>query len=284
MKNIFESKGFYVVLYSCVVGLAVIASVITYSNLNALRHNKHDEVASVANNQSESYKTKSKENSNSLFDNEKSKSQTSPGLNNDKPKTQSPLSEVNEEKQKLQSSPKSNPSNAITTASPEITPSTPTTTPGFEEDTSQNNETSFKSFDDNDKMAWPVFGEIVMSYSNEHAIYDKTLDQYRTNDCISVAAQTGEQVKASADGIVKLVTKTDDSGNTIVIEHGNGWTTTYSQLQDNILVNEGDIVKSGQVIGGVANPTKNSILLGSHLDFKIAKDEQVIDPRTILTN
>ena len=169
-----------------------------------------------------------------------------------------------------------------TTQNLNIQPSTENNMPQASDNINENNAQTFNSFDDNQKMAWPVFGEIVMDYDNENLVYDKTLEQYRTNDCISLSAQIGEQVKATADGIVKLITNTPESGNTIVIDHGNNWTTTYSQLQDDLLVNEGDFVKKGQVIGGVNAPTKYGILLGSHLDFKVSHEDNPVDPKLIM--
>ena len=122
-----------------------------------------------------------------------------------------------------------------------------------------------------------------MNFDDKNLVYDKTLEQYRTNDCISLAADVGQQVKASADGIVKLITKTNEGGNTIVIDHGNNWSTTYSQLQDDLLVNEGDFVKKGQAIGGVNKPTKYGVLLGNHLDFKITHNDVSVNPKDVMT-
>jgi len=121
-----------------------------------------------------------------------------------------------------------------------------------------------------------------MNFSDDHAIYDKTLDQFRTNDSICIAADVGSQVCASAEGVVKSISHSRETGNAIVIDNGNGWTTTYSQLQDNTLVAEGDVVKEGQVIGGVASPSIYSVLLGNHVEFKVMKDEQLVNPVSVL--
>ena len=140
----------------------------------------------------------------------------------------------------------------------------------------------FNTFTGNEDMDWPVSGEVVMDFSVERLVYDVTLDQYRTNDNICIAAAVGEQVKASADGIVRSIDNTREMGNSIVIEHGNGWFTTYSQLQNGILVNEGDVVNAGQVIGGVGEPSIYSTLLGSHLSFKVVKDDAAVNPSLVL--
>ncbi len=143
-------------------------------------------------------------------------------------------------------------------------------------------EPVFNSYSEDNKMIWPVLGEVVMDFSDTHAIYDKTLDQYRTSNSISISSDLGAQVVASAEGVVRTVEKSKEGGNTVVIDHGNGWVTTYSQLQDGVLVKQGDVVKAGQVIGGVSNPTIYSVLLGNHVEFKVSKDDKFIDPKSVL--
>ena len=148
--------------------------------------------------------------------------------------------------------------------------------------TQNKEQNNFCFFDGTQKMSWPIYGKILMDYNPENLIYDKTLDQYRTNDSLSISAKIGDQVKASADGVVQLITKTDEDGNLIIIDHGNNWTSVYSQLQDDLLVNEGDFVKKGQAIGGVNSPTKYGVLLGSHLNFKVTHDDSSVNPKTLL--
>lgn len=145
------------------------------------------------------------------------------------------------------------------------------------------NQSAFRSFDEtSDIMNWPVLGDIVMDYSVDRLIYDKTLEQYRTNNNICIAAPEGTAVKSAAPGVVAEVFTTRENGRTVVVDHGNGWTTTYSQLQDNILVRAGDVVESGQQIGSVGTPSMFSSLLGSHLAFTVHKDAVTVDPNKIL--
>lgn len=129
------------------------------------------------------------------------------------------------------------------------------------------------------EFQYPVQGEIVMPYSIDHAIYDPTLEQYRTNSSISLSAEKGTEVLAAADGRVKSVWADAQSGNTIVIEHANGWLTTYGQLEDTVSVKQGEQVQQGQVIGAVDAPTKYGVALGAHLDFAMEKDGAPVDPQ-----
>lgn len=137
----------------------------------------------------------------------------------------------------------------------------------------QNTEPSF---------AKPLSGELVMDYNMEHAIFDPTLEQFRTNNCISIAGNEGDVVKASEDGTVSNVVEQVERGITVVIQHNNGWETTYSQLKSDVKVKKGDTVKKGQDIGMIAQPTKYGSALGNHLDFAVIKDGQYVDPKNAL--
>jgi len=143
---------------------------------------------------------------------------------------------------------------------------------------------TFEAFAEGSSMTWPLIGEIVMPFSMDALVYDRTLDQFRTNDSISIAAAPGTQVRAASDGVVTAVKNTRERGNVVVVDNGNGWTTTYSQLQDGVLVSEGDIVRRSQVIGGVGNPSIFSVLLGNHLEFSVARDDVAKNPLDILTD
>jgi len=140
----------------------------------------------------------------------------------------------------------------------------------------------FNIFTGNNDMGWPVRGDIVMDFSVDTLIHDVTLNQFRTNDKISISANVGTQVRAASDGVVRSVEYDRRLGNTVVIEHGNGWFTTYSQLQDHILVAVGDVVIKDQVIGGVGQPSIFYTLLGSHLSFRVARDDVAVNPLLVL--
>lgn len=143
-------------------------------------------------------------------------------------------------------------------------------------------EKVFSLFDDSKEMSWPVAGKIVMDYSVETAVFDKTLEQYRTNDSICISAPEGTDVKAAAEGVVENIFEDNENGKSIVINHGNGWMTTYSQLENNLLVEVGQVVAEGDVIGKIGEPTNYSVALGAHLDFKLTKDNESTDPKLVL--
>ncbi len=141
----------------------------------------------------------------------------------------------------------------------------------------------FLAFDESQKMNYPIVGEVIVPYS-EDLIYDPTLEQYRTNDNISIASVVGEDVRASATGEVVETGLDEANGYYVVISHGNGWKTTYSQLQKDIVVNEGDIVEKSQVIGHVEAPTRRYSALDPHITFVVTKGDEAVDPGKVLVS
>ena len=171
----------------------------------------------------------------------------------------------------------------VTQQQTEATTATPAATAPKKE-TLKAEEPRYTLFDDSKEMSWPVEGQIVMDYSVDTAVYDKTLDQYRTNDSIGISAAADTRVTAAADGVVESVSNDKVNGNRVVLNHGNGWRTTYSQLRDDVSVTEGQVVCQGDVIGRVGTPSPYSEALGTHLTFTVSRDENNIDPKTVLAS
>jgi len=141
---------------------------------------------------------------------------------------------------------------------------------------------TFPAFVEGSVMSWPVLGDVVMDFSMDALIFDVTLNQWRVNDSISIATERGAQVRAAASGVVTDVTNTRQFGQTVVIDHGNGWVTTYSQLENNVAVGVGDVVQVGQIIGTVGQPSIFASLLGYHVAFGISNNNSPINPNLIL--
>lgn len=142
-----------------------------------------------------------------------------------------------------------------------------------------------EAFDpESDRMIWPVSGNVLMDFSPDALIYDATLDLYRTNDCISIGAQDAEDVVAAAAGIVEAVGRSDDLGNYVVLNNGNGYETTYGQLSDEVMVEIGEAVAQGETIGRISEPTWYSAALGTHLTFSVKASGEMVNPLDYLEN
>lgn len=92
-------------------------------------------------------------------------------------------------------------------------------------------------------------------------------------------APQGTDVIATASGVVESVVRSKTSqGTKIVLNHQNGYKTTYSHLSD-VLVKKGTQVNAGKVIARVGN---TGMSLVPHLHYEVIYDEQYLDPLNFL--
>ena len=132
-------------------------------------------------------------------------------------------------------------------------------------------------FSEEDSLALPVIGDVLLDYSMDKAVYHATMQQYHYNPALVVAASEGQTITAAADGIVSDVYYDSQTGNTIRFDLGNGYMLTYGQLSD-ISLKAGDHVAAGDVVGKVAKPTIYYTQEGTNVYYKLTKDGVPIDP------
>lgn len=133
------------------------------------------------------------------------------------------------------------------------------------------------SFTEEEALLWPSAGTILIDYSMDGSVYFPTLNQYKYNPALIIGSDTGNQVLASAKGIVESIGIDDETGNTLVLNIGNGYKLTYGQLKE-IPVTEGSVVEAGAVLGYVSEPTKYYTQEGSNLYFKMTQNDAAVDP------
>lgn len=132
------------------------------------------------------------------------------------------------------------------------------------------------------KIVSPVLGETVAVFSVEQLIYDATLGDWRTHDGVDIEAAAGTSVVAAAAGTVISVTEDGLLGVTVVVDHHNGYISTYASLQPEPMVAAGDSVAAGEVIGIVGSSALSEAGLGAHLHFSVTKDGKTVDPLAFL--
>ena len=137
------------------------------------------------------------------------------------------------------------------------------------------------SFNQEEGLSWPIKGDVLMEYSADKVVYFKTLAQYRTNPALLIEAKEGMDVKASADGIVESVETSEETGRTVSISIGDGFTVVYGQLKD-VSVSKGDMVSEGQVLGKIAEPTKYYKEEGTNLYFQVKENKTAVNPMLLL--
>ena len=132
-------------------------------------------------------------------------------------------------------------------------------------------------FSEEDKLSWPIVGNVLLNYSMDKTIFFPTLKQYKYNPSIVIGSTQGANVACAADGIVSRVYEDAQTGNTVVMNLGDGYELTYGQL-DEVAVEEGDFVETGAFLGRVAAPTKYYTAEGTNVYFKLTKDGEPVDP------
>ena len=132
------------------------------------------------------------------------------------------------------------------------------------------------------KTTAPVSGETVAGYAMDCLSYNETTRDWRVHNGVDLAAETGAEVKAAADGEVATVYEDDAMGTTVVIRHADGYTTKYASLAENLTVKPGDIVTMGQVIGYASDSAIVESTLGSHVHFGVTCNDVPVDPAEFL--
>lgn len=107
-----------------------------------------------------------------------------------------------------------------------------------------------------------------------HPIYDDMRFHYGTD----FPAYSGDAIGAFADGTVIAAQEFDGYGTTVIIDHGNGFTSLYAHCSV-LYVSLGDSVTIGQTIalvGATGNVT------GPHLHFELQKGDMYLNPEFYL--
>lgn len=121
----------------------------------------------------------------------------------------------------------------------------------------------------------PVHGTITSRFGNRT---NPISGAYTSHTGIDIAADSGTDIKAAYDGVVKSTGTEDKAGNYVKIEHSDGSETLYCHCSK-LLVSEGDSVKAGDTVALVGSTGWST---GPHLHFEIHRDGERIDPLSVL--
>ena len=152
---------------------------------------------------------------------------------------------------------------------------------GEKEEAVQSTSSQTPSFTSISKLLWPVDGNVLLSFSMDKTVYFSTLDQYKYNPAMVISGAEGDQVIASAPGIVKSIDVTAETGTTVNVDLGNGYELFYGQLKE-VPVKAGDYVDAKTVLGYVGQPTKYYSVEGCNVYFEMRKDGQPVNPMEYL--
>ena len=124
----------------------------------------------------------------------------------------------------------------------------------------------------------PLVGEVVAAFSVSELQYDPTFQDWRIHDGVDIAAAAGTAVLSASGGTVDTVCEDPLMGVTVVIDHGDGYRTTYANLAENPPVTAGETVCAGAVIGAVGSTALAESARESHLHFSVSHEDDVVDP------
>jgi murein DD-endopeptidase MepM/ murein hydrolase activator NlpD len=97
---------------------------------------------------------------------------------------------------------------------------------------------------------------------------------------VDIAAPQGASVHVACAGNVVFAGSEGGYGNTVVVQHPGGFETRYAHL-GKILVNTGDSLQTGQVLGTVGSTGRST---GPHLHFEVSRNGERIDPEALLAH
>lgn len=118
---------------------------------------------------------------------------------------------------------------------------------------------------------------VTMQYSEEVAVFNKTLNYWSTHKALDLAATDGTEVVSMYDGTVVDVYESYGMGNVVKIDHGENVVATYASLGD-VQVVKGQVVSCGEKIGTVSTTASYEFSDGAHLHLEVAKNGVAVDP------
>lgn len=131
-------------------------------------------------------------------------------------------------------------------------------------------------------FVWPVSGSVLKPHSVEALVYDRTMMDWRTHKGIDINGELGAKVLAVASGTVEEIYKEQMMGTTVVINHGGGLRSIYSNLADMPTISVGDDVSMSDVIGAIGQTALAEVGDVVHLHFEMTLDNKNVDPADYL--
>jgi murein DD-endopeptidase MepM/ murein hydrolase activator NlpD len=125
------------------------------------------------------------------------------------------------------------------------------------------------------QFIWPAQGPVVSPFGMR---WHPILGGYRMHTGIDIGAPYGAPIVASADGVVLFVGWYGGYGNTVILDHGSGYSTLYAHCSA-ILVSQGQDVARGQAIARVG---ATGYATGPHLHFEIRVNGVPVNPMSRL--
>ncbi|NOZ75700.1 MAG: peptidoglycan DD-metalloendopeptidase family protein [FCB group bacterium] len=121
------------------------------------------------------------------------------------------------------------------------------------------------------RLNWPAEGRVITKFGRQWNAELKTATE---SPGIDIKGKPGSPITTTMNGVVTAITYIRGYGTTIIIDHGGGYYTVYSHV-NNIQTNEDSEVQAGDVIAYMGN---SGSINGSMLHFEIWGNSQKLNP------
>ena len=122
------------------------------------------------------------------------------------------------------------------------------------------------------KLNWPTDNGIVIEKFGMHT--NSELHTQIPNIGIEIKANKNSPIYPVLDGSIYSITYNREYGNIVMVSHGDGYYTVYTNI-DNISVNQNDYIETDNKIGEVS---KSKITEQYSFNFQIYKNKENLNP------
>ena len=140
--------------------------------------------------------------------------------------------------------------------------------------TKQNKSTSGNFAKMKRKLPWPVDGNIIGKFGIQK---NTKLNTQYENIGVDIKTKKSANVISVLDGVISSITTIKGYGNVVILDHGAGYYSVYSNLE-NISVSEGDYIPDLFQIGTVAKNNSSHYDSNYIFHFQIWGNKEKLNP------
>lgn len=119
----------------------------------------------------------------------------------------------------------------------------------------------------------------IVFFAPLNGAISQSFDATSKHFAVDITAKTGDPIKATADGTVIFSGWTTETGYVIILKHAKEYISVYKH-SGNLLKEQGDFVKSGEVIATVGST--GELTTGPHLHFELWNGGYTMNPTNFI--